>query len=163
MQAGYEIFFLDESIFALIPYMTRGRFIVGSRPTKKYIQTPYQKTCAFGALGVGKVITKLSPKINGKKYLAFIKRLSKSHKKLCLIIDNARWHLTKDVLKFIKQAKIKLIRLPPYSPELNPIEQYWKNVKNWLGTRIWASFPELIKQLRIAFRKSFLLPDISDY
>lgn len=163
MQAGYEIFFLDESIFALIPYMTRGWFVIGSRPTKKYQQIPYQKTCAFGALGIGKVVTKLSPKINGKKYLAFIKRLNKQSKKLCIIVDNARWHLTKDVLHFIKQSKIKLIRLPPYSPELNPIEQYWKNVKNWLGTRIWASFPELVKQLRKAFKKSFLLPDISDY
>ncbi|MBI4017202.1 MAG: transposase [Candidatus Aenigmarchaeota archaeon] len=108
-------------------------------------------------------MTKLSPKINGKKYLAFIKRLSKSHKKLCLIIDNASWHLTKDVMNFIKQKRITLIRLPPYSPELNPIEQYWKNVKNWLGTRIWSSFPELIQQLQIGFRKNSLLPDISDY
>lgn len=143
--------------------MTRGWFVVGSRPTKKYEQLPYQKTCAFGALGVGKVITKLSKKINSRKYLAFIKRLNKQHEKLCLIVDNARWHLTKEVMEFIKQAKIKLIRLPTYSPELNPIEQYWKNVKNWLGTRPWASLPELTKQLRIAFRKSFLLPDISDY
>jgi putative transposase len=163
VRAGYEIFFLDESIFALIPYMTRGWFVIGSRPTKKYIQTPYQKTCAFGALGVREVTTKLSPKINGKKYLAFIKRLNKKHKKLCLIIDNARWHLTKKVMNFIKQKKITLVRLPPYSPELNPIEQYWKNVKKWLGTRIWSSFPELIKQLQIAFRKKALLPNISDY
>ena len=163
MRAGYEIFFLDESIFALIPYITRGWFVVGSRPTKKYIQTPYQKTCAFGALGIGKVVTKLSQKINGKKYLAFIKRLSKHHKNLCLIVDNARWHLTKEVLAFIKRANIKLIRLPTYSPELNPIEQYWKNVKKWLGTRIWSSLPEMMKQLRSAFRRSFLMPDISDY
>ena len=105
MRAGYEIFFLDESIFALIPYITRGWFVVGSRPTKKYIQTPYQKTCAFGALGIGKVVTKLSQKINGKKYLAFIKRLSKHHKNLCLIVDNARWHLTKEVLAFIKPIR----------------------------------------------------------
>ena len=159
MQAGYEIFFLDESIFALIPYITRGWFNVGSRPTTKIINNSYQKTCVFGALGIGKSITKLSPKINGKKYLAFIKRLNKHHKTLCIIVDNATWHLTKDVMNFIKQNNIKMIRLPSYSPELNPIEQYWKNVKKWLGTRVWSSFPELIKQLRIALTKDFLLPE----
>jgi len=159
MQTGHEIFFLDESIFALIPYITRGWFIVNSRPTTKIINNSHQKICVFGALGIGKSITKLSPKINGKKYLAFIKRLNKQYKKLCLIVDNARWHLTKDVMNFIKIKQIKLIRLLPYSPELNPIEQYWKNVKKWLGTRVWSSFPELKKQLRIALTKEFLLPE----
>ena len=163
MQTGYEIFFLDESIFPLKPYLTRGWYPIGSRPTIKYIQTPYQKTCAFGALSIGKVITKLSPKVNGKKYLAFIKRLYKHNKKLCIIVDNAKWHLTSSVLEFIKQKGIKLIRLPPYSPELNPIEQYWKNIKNWIATRTWSSLSELMNQLRIAFRKAFLIPKISDY
>ena len=159
MRAGYEIFFLDESIFPLKPYLRRGWYLIGSRPVQKYVQTPFLKTCAFGALGFGKVITKLSSKANGKKYLAFLKRLYKNYPKLCLIIDNAPWHLTKDVMAFIKERAIKLIRLPPYSPELNPIEQYWKNVKNWLATRIWSTLPELKKQLLIAFRKDFLIPE----
>lgn len=163
MQTGYEIFFLDESIFALIPYIIKGWFLVGSRPTTKIINNRHQRTCVFGALGANKIITKNSQKINGKKYLVFLKKINKNHKKTCLIIDNARWHLTKEVLEFIKQKKIKLIRLPPYSPELNPIEQYWKNVKTWLGTRIWSSFPELKKQLQIAFKKKSLIPNISDY
>jgi transposase len=147
----------------LIPYHTRGWFLVGSRPTIKYVQTPYLKTCAFGALSAEGIITKLSKKVNGKKYFAFIKRLFKHNKRMVLIVDNARWHLTEEILGFIRANKIKLIRLPPYSPELNPIEQYWKNVKNWLATRAWSSLPELIKELRCAFRKSFLVPDISDY
>ena len=163
MQTRHEIFFLDESIIALIPYITKGWFVIGSRPTMKIINNSHQKTCVFGALGIGKSITKLSPKINGKKYLAFIKRLNKHHKKLCIIVDNAKWHLTKDVMKFIKTKNIKLIRLPPYSPELNPIEQYWKNIKQWLGTRVWSSLPELTKQLRIALKKDFLLPKIYHY
>lgn len=159
MQAGYEIFFLDESIFPLKSYLTRGWYPIGSRPVQKYIQTPSQKTCVFGALGKQKVITKLSQKANGRKYLAFIKRIYKSHKKLCLIVDNAPWHLTKNVMSFIRMNHIKLIRLPPYSPELNPIEQYWKNVKNWLGTRTWSTLPEMKRQLRIAFRNDLLIPE----
>ena len=110
-----------------------------------------------------KIITKISMKINSKKFLAFLKRLHKHHKKLCIIIDNARWHLTKQVLEFTKLAKMKFIKLLTYSPELNPIEQYWQNVKKWLGTRIWFSIQELEKQLRIAFRKNDLLPKRNGY
>lgn len=110
-----------------------------------------------------KVITKISTKINSKKFLAFLKRLHKVSKKLCVVIDNARWHLTKEVLGFAKRVNMKFIRLLTYSPELNPIEQYWQNVKKWLGTRVWFSIQELEKQLRIAFRKKDLLLKTNGY
>lgn len=110
-----------------------------------------------------KIITKISKKINGKKFLAFVRRLHKHHKKLCIIVDNARWHLTKKILDFVKAAQIKLIRLLAYSPELNPIEQYWQNVKKWLGTRAWTSTKELEKQVRTAFRKKDLMLKSNGY
>jgi len=117
----------------------------------------------FGALGRNGVITKLSPKINGKKFLPFLKRLHKSHRKLCVVIDNARWHLTKEVLMYARKHNVKVIRLLPYSPELNPIEQYWKNVKQWLGTREFYNKEQLRTQLQKALRKGILMPRISDY
>jgi len=163
MQDGYAIAFLDESIFALIPYLTRGWFVVGSKPTKKIINKPHQKFCVFGAMFKGKIVTKITNRINSKKFLAFVKRLRKHNKKLCLVIDNARWHLTKKVLAFVTDFGIKLLRLLAYSPELNPIEQYWQNVKKWLGTRVWSSTKELEKQLRTAFRKKDLIPNSYDY
>ena len=163
MQAGYAIAFLDESIFALVPYLTRGWFVVGSKPTKKIINNPHQKFCVFGAMFKEGIITKIGKKINSIKFLTFIKRLIKTRKKLCIIVDNARWHLTKKVLNFIKQNRIKLIRLLAYSPELNPIEQYWQNVKKWLGTRIWSSIKELEKELRASFRKKDLVPKSYGY
>lgn len=135
----------------------------GSRPTIKYVLNKFQKIHAFGALSVGKIITKLSPAINRKKYLAFLKRLYKHHEKLCIIIDNARWHLTSEVQAFIKKNGIKMFRLLPYSPELNPIEQYWKNIKQWLATRIFYDKQTLIRELRKALRKNILIPNISDY
>ena len=163
MQAGYTVAFLDESIFALVPHLTKGWFSIGSKPTKKIINDPHQKMCVFGALFKDKVITKISKKINSKKFLEFLKRLHKSNKKLCIVIDNARWHLTNQVLEFVKSANITIIRLLAYSPELNPIEQYWQNVKQWLGTRMYFSIQELNKQLRTAFRKKDLIPKTNGY
>jgi len=163
VREGYAVAFLDESIFALVPYLTKGWFIVGSKPTKKIINNPHQKMCVFGAMFNDKIVTKICKRINGTKFLAFIKRLCRKHRKLCIIVDNARWHLTKRVMKFVVDAEIILIRLLAYSPELNPIEQYWQNVKKWLGTRIWSSIKELEKQLKSAFRKDFLIPQYYGY
>jgi len=163
VQAGYEVAYLDESIFALTPHIIRSIFPIGSRPTIKIVNNPYQKLCVFGALFNGKTTVKISDKINSIKFLSFIKRLRKNHKKLCIIVDNARWHLTKKVMSFIKEKGIKIIRLLTYSPELNPIEQYWKNIKNWLATKIWSNLEDLRKYLCSALKRAFLIPQIYHY
>lgn len=43
-----------------------------------------------------------------------------------LIWDNARYHRNAEVQEFAKELGIKLHYLPPYSPNLNPIERIWK-------------------------------------
>ena len=122
-----------------------------------------QRVHVFGALGTKGTITKLSPKINGRKFFSFLKRLHKRHRKLCIVNDNARWHLTKDVMHYVKENNIKMIRLLPYSPELNPIEQYWKNVKNWLGTKEFYDKKGLHIELCKGLRKHILMPRICYY
>ncbi len=49
-----------------------------------------------------------------------------------LIMDNASWHKTKKVINFLENNKIKYIFQPPYSPDLNPIEHYWANMKRMI-------------------------------
>ncbi|MCB9334502.1 MAG: transposase [Flavobacteriales bacterium] len=36
------------------------------------------------------------------------------------------------VRELIEAAGCKLIYLPPYSPDLNPIEKFWANIKRWI-------------------------------
>lgn len=55
-------------------------------------------------------------------------------KKIALVLDNAPWH--KKAYRLVKaealpeyediRSKVELIKLPPYSPDLNPIEQCWR-------------------------------------
>ena len=129
----------------------------------KYVSNRYQKFHVFGALGIKDVKTKISQKINAKKYLPFLRRLNKYYKKMCIIVDNAKWHLTKAILNFIKIQGIKMIRLLPYSPELNPIEQFWKNIKQCIGTKQVFTKSELLLELQKALRKNIFMPKISDY
>lgn len=53
-------------------------------------------------------------------------------KKYVLILDNAAFHKTQCVKKLLEEYKewIAVEHIPPYSPELNPIETCWKVTKN---------------------------------
>ena len=46
-----------------------------------------------------------------------------------IIIDNASFHKSLKARNLIKDAGCNLIYLPPYSPDLNPIEHYWHKIK----------------------------------
>ena len=154
---------MDESTFKLEPYFVRGWFKVGSKPTKKYMLNKSQKIHVFGAISSKRRFVKLSEKINSRKFLVFVKRLRKNVRRLCIIIDNGRWHLTKEVLSFVKDKKIVMIRIPPYSPEVNPIEQYWKNNKGYLATKAYFDKKGLVREVKKALGKDILVPDLSDY
>ena len=51
--------------------------------------------------------------------------------KILLIVDNASPHKSKKVKEWLKDnsQKIKLLYLPPYSPDLNPKEAVWKDIR----------------------------------
>jgi len=46
-----------------------------------------------------------------------------------LILDNASFHKSKATVEMVTQAGCEVLFLPPYSPDLNPIEKFWANFK----------------------------------
>ena len=49
-----------------------------------------------------------------------------------LIMDNARIHHDAELVESIEEVGCKILYLPPYSPDLNPIETAFSTVKYWL-------------------------------
>ena len=49
-----------------------------------------------------------------------------------VIMDNASFHPKKELQKIAERYSVKLLFLPPYSPDLNPIEKLWACLKCWL-------------------------------
>ncbi|NBX74938.1 MAG: transposase [Proteobacteria bacterium] len=47
-----------------------------------------------------------------------------------VIMDNAVWHKGDEIKEIIENTGAKLLFLPPYSPDFNPIEHYWANLKH---------------------------------
>lgn len=60
-----------------------------------------------------------------------------------VILDNAKYHFSREVQEWIKNSKIKLVFLPSYSPELNLIERLWRVFKkNVLYNKYYKTFDE---------------------
>ena len=53
-----------------------------------------------------------------------------------VIMDNAAFHRSQRTKDLIELVGCKLIFLPPYSPDLNPIEKFWANMKRWVRSNI---------------------------
>jgi isftu1 transposase len=68
-----------------------------------------------------------------------------------LIMDNATFHKSEETKKLIKEAGCKLIFLPPYSPDFNPIEKSWANLKNRIK-KIIKQFSSLSDAIDYAFQ-----------
>ena len=49
-----------------------------------------------------------------------------------IILDNVSWHNKKRLRMYARIYKITIIFLPPYSPDYNPIENIWANMKRFL-------------------------------
>jgi transposase len=67
--------------------------------------------------------------IHSESIQCFLKKLRRQHpdrKKVHIIWDNASCHCCKKVKRLAKMLRIIIHYLPPYSPNLNPIERLWK-------------------------------------
>ena len=127
--------FEDEASFWLDGTLHRTWARVGRQP---HVDTFGQRKTAhvFGAITLEKhprfkfMFAKV---FNGKTFHDFLKHLVRtSRKKIFLVIDNAPCHHLKPEGKAWLASnghRIQLFRLPPYSPNLNPIEGAWKETK----------------------------------
>ena len=59
-----------------------------------------------------------------------------------VVMDNASFHKSQKTKKLIESVGCRLLFLPPYSPDLNPIEKFWANMKRWIRQKI-SDFSQL--------------------
>jgi transposase len=77
-------------------------------------------------------------RMNAPRFCEFLKRLIyNADKPIYLIVDGHPTHRAKKVKEYVKstKGKLRLFYLPPYSPELNPDELVWNNLKRGIGKR----------------------------
>ena len=72
-------------------------------------------------------------RLSAALFIEFLRRLITNYpKKIFLVVDGLPAHKAKSVHRFVHQVKdrLRLFFLPPYSPEINPDELVWNDVKN---------------------------------
>ena len=98
------------------------------------LHAPTRKSIAvFGAVRIedGRLVASRDKKFDAMTFLTFLEKLlrhRRKDRKMVVVLDNARYHharLIQPWLK-IKRNVLQLFFLPPYSPELNPVERVWK-------------------------------------
>jgi transposase len=90
-------------------------------------------------------------KFTSESYQAFIRKvLARTSKHLCIIQDGAKYHTSQAMKEFFaaNTDRITLYQLPRYSPDFNPIEYLWRNVKKQAThLRYFATFADLTKKV----------------
>ena len=131
---GYEILAIDEASFNLTTTYKRVWFPRGETPRGAFFWSS-KKLITFGALTSDhQFFYDFYDAQNSLTFKHFLRQLFKrlnKNQKYVLIMDNAGFHKTSCIKNFIVQFdNIVVEPIPPYSPELNPIETCWKVTKN---------------------------------
>ena len=131
----YEFLAIDEASFQLATNYKRIWFPKGERPRGAFFWSN-KKLITFGALtNSHEFYYDFYDSQNSLTFRHFLRNVFDwldPNKKYVLIMDNASWHKTQCVKNLIKEYENRIIveHIPPYSPELNPIETCWKVTKN---------------------------------
>lgn len=148
----------DEVHFQRHTSLTRMWSPVGQQPRVASDSTR-QKVAFFGAVNLkqGRLLTQTAPLFNAETFGEFLEYLLQhTSGKIFLILDNARYHRAKDLQEFFTDNRRRLVRvfLPPYSPELNPIERIWRITRRKIThDRYFESVQELHTALSDQFLK----------
>ena len=120
--------------------MTRlwGRAPRGERIAEATPQGRWQVLTTLGAMslrGIDAAMTIESP-TDGEIFTAYLDQVlcPKLRAGDVVILDNLSAHKVKGVRELIVAREAELLYLPPYSPDLNPIEQAWSKFKQYLRT-----------------------------
>lgn len=110
--------------------------------------TGRQRINLSGAIDIvsRKVIIHEDVTLNARSTIAFLKKIEEAYpqaNRVYVFCDNARYYRNKEVEEYLKTSKIQMRFLPPYSPNLNPIERLWKFVyENVLYNQYYEKFRE---------------------
>ena len=133
-----RLVFIDETWAKTNMVRTHGRCAVGQRLVDKTAHGHWKTLTFVAALRADRITAPalFDGPINARSFLAYVQQaLVKVLKPGDIVImDNLGSHKGQAVRRAIREAGAKLFFLPPYSPDLNPIEQVFSKLKNLLRT-----------------------------
>ena len=157
-----EVWFQDEARVGQQGTLTYVWAETGSRP-RALKDLRYEWAYIFGAVcaerGVGAAL--VMPHCNAEAmtlHLAEISKAVAAGAHALVVLDGAGWHQTGGRLRV--PANISLLHLPPYSPELNPVETVWEYLRaNKLGNSVFDDYMAVVDRCCAAWNWLTNVPD----
>ncbi len=155
------MFFQDEGRFGRINnlrycWSPKGVRAIVKRQIIREFTYAYTAVCPE----TGENLSLISPLVNTEFMSIFLEELGNyySQYRIILAVDKAGWHTSK---KLKIPENIRLLFLPPYSPELNPVELIWKHLrKEYFNNRYFNDMDKLEEKLTIALNDIFYAKDV---
>lgn len=139
-----EIWFEDETRVGQQGSISRTWFHKGKRP-RLVRQQQFLNAYIFSAAcpEKDKAVGFISPVCNKEAMQIHLDMISQSVEgHAVLILDGAGWHSAKSL---IMPKNITILTLPPYSPELNPKENFWQSLKSqYLSNQVFTSVEHIM-------------------
>ncbi len=149
------LWFEDEARFGRINNLSRcwvmgkDRPVVTRQMIREYVYA-YTAVCP----ATGNTFSIISPSNNTNAMNVFLQLLANQYNEynIIMVLDGAGWH-TSHALEI--PANISLLHLPPYSPELNPVEHIWDYIREQKGfnNHTFDSIEQVEDHLSIALKE----------
>src|SRR5438445_10299977 len=147
--------FQDEARFGRISDTRRCWAPAGVRPE---VSTQAVREYEYALRAVsphdGALDTLVLPSVNAEAMSVFLAEVSQRHADefILMVLDGAGWHRAK---RLQVPANMRLIPLPPWSPQLNPVEHLWDEIREkWFANRVFSSMNAVEAQLLTALKIS---------
>ena len=145
----YKAVWVDAAAFVDAPSSTRGIRVKGGKDT---VQINFSKKSIkiIGALGQGTLDIQFHQKTDAESVIALLEYLRYRYGKVFVILDNAGAHTGKQMNDYIKNTKgdVVLWFLPPRTPQHNPIEIQWSEIRRAVADIFFGGLDELQKRIR---------------
>jgi transposase len=163
-KAGAAIFFADEASVRTVYHAGTTWAPVGETPVVPSTGKTRSISMVSAVSPRGELLFEVQQSgIKKEEFLEFCKKLiAEAGRPVYLIVDNSQVHRSKILKEFIRQSNgmLTVFFLPPYSPDLNPDEWVWKNVKHDnLGRAVAKSEGELAQFALAALDRLKKLPE----
>lgn len=149
-----KVWFMDEARFGLHTEMRRIWTLKGLRPVVTR-QIRYEWDYLYGALDVvsGQAHFAHLPSVSLEWDRSYLENLAASDPEAIhvLVRDQAGFHLRDEDARL--PERVRIVNLPPYSPELNPCEQMWDIIKDDTCNQVHSSVSALRERIGVTLRR----------
>ncbi len=143
------LYFQDEARFGQKGRCCRRWWLRGQRPTGPVDQR-HTFAYVFAAIepATGRDFCLVLPTVSTAAMNLFLQRFAATlpeHEHAIMVLDGAGWHISHEL---VVPDNVTLLRLPPYSPELNPVERVWLHLRERnLSHRVLEGYTAVVEAL----------------